>query len=134
VAPITVTTDHADPPVAIVELTGEHDGFTTHRIEQELARLHDAGMPIVVDLLQASFVDSSTLSALLTAQRHAEEASLGFALAFDDATSLQVHRILSTTGLQSAFVVAPTREEAIAAVRQGVGVPTSEAALRPPTS
>lgn len=126
-APIAVTTDRADAPVAILELTGEHDGFTTHRIEQELARLYDAGMPIVVDLLHASFVDSSTLSALLTAQRHAEEASLGFALALDDATSLQVHRIFSTTGLESAFVVAPTREEAIAAARQGVAVP-SEAA------
>ena len=125
--PIAVTTDPADPPVAILVLTGEHDGFTTHRIEQELARLHDAGMPIVVDLLQASFVDSSTLSALLTAQRHAEEASLGFALAFDDATSLQVHRIFSTTGLDSSFVVAPTREEAIAAARQGVVVPTEAA-------
>jgi anti-anti-sigma factor len=121
--PIAVTTDPADPPVAILELTGEHDGFTTHRIEQELARLHDAGMPIVVDLLQASFVDSSTLSALLTAQRHAEEASLGFALAFDDATSLQVHRIFSTTGLETAFVVARTREQAIFAARQGVAVP-----------
>ena len=66
-APISVTTDPADPPVAILELTGEHDGFTTHRIEQELARLHDAGLPIVVDLLHATFVDSSTLSALLTA-------------------------------------------------------------------
>jgi len=126
-APIAVTTDHADPPVAILELTGEHDGFTTHRIEQELARLHDAGMPIVVDLLQASFVDSSTLSALLTAQRLAEEASLGFALAFDDATSLQVHRIFSTTGLESAFVVARTREQAIAAARQGVAVPSEGA-------
>lgn len=132
-APIAVTSDRADPPVAIVELTGEHDGFTTHRIEQELARLHDAGMPIVVDLLQASFVDSSTLSALLTAQRHAEEASLGFALALDGATSLQLHRIFATTGLESAFVVAPTREEAIAAARQGVAVPAPEAALRRPT-
>ena len=129
-APIAVTTDHADPPVAILELTGEHDGFTTHRIEQELARLHDAGMPIVVDLLQASFVDSSTLSALLTAQRLAEEASLGFALAFDDATSLQVHRIFSTTGLESAFVVARTREKAIAAARQGVAVPSEGAPLK----
>ena len=126
-APIAVTNDGADPPVAILELTGEHDGFTTHRIEQELARLFDAGMPIVVDLLQASFVDSSTLSALLTAQRLAEEASLGFALAFDDATSLQVHRIFSTTGLESAFVVARTREQAIAAARQGVAVPSEGA-------
>ena len=125
--PIAVTTDPADPPVAILVLTGEHDGFTTHRIEQELARLFDAGMPIVVDLLQASFVDSSTLSALLTAQRHAEEASLGFALAFDDATSLQVHRIFTTTGLDSSFVVAPTREAAVAAARQGVAVPSEGA-------
>ncbi len=128
--PIAVTTDRADPPVAIVELTGEHDGFTADRIEQELARLHDAGLPIVVDLLGASFLDSSTLSVLLTAQRHAEEASLGFALALDDATSLQVHRIFSTTGLESAFVVAPTREEAIAAARQGAGVGASETALK----
>jgi anti-anti-sigma factor len=126
-APIAVTTDPADPPVAILVLTGEHDGFTTHRLEQELARLHDAGMPIVVDLLQATFVDSSTLSALLTAQRHAEEASLGFALAFDDATSLQVHRIFATTGLDSSFVVAATREEAVAAARQGVAVPSEGA-------
>jgi anti-anti-sigma factor len=132
-APIAVTTDRTDPPVAIVELTGEHDGLTAHLIEQELARLHDAGLPIVVDLLRASFVDSSTLSALLTAQRHAEEASLGFALALDDATSLQVHRIFATTGLETAFVVAPTREEAIAAARQGVAVSVSGAALRRPT-
>ena len=121
-APIAVATDSADPPVAILELTGEHDGLTAHLIEQELARLHDAGLPIVVDLLGASFIDSSTLSALLTAQKHAEEASLGFALALDDATSHQVHRIFETTGLESSFVVAPTREEAIVAARQGVAV------------
>ena len=126
-APISVTTDPADPPVAILELTGEHDGLTAHLIEQELARLHDAGLPIVVDLLHATFVDSSTLSALLTAERHAEEASLGFALALDDESSHQVHRIFETTGLESSFVVAPTREEAIAAARQGVVVPTEAA-------
>jgi anti-anti-sigma factor len=126
-APIAVTTDPADPPVAILELTGEHDGLTAHLIEQELARLHDAGLPIVVDLLHATFVDSSTLSALLTAERHAEEASLGFALALDDESSHQVHRIFETTGLESSFVVAPTREQAIAAARQGVAVPTEAA-------
>lgn len=126
-APIAVTTDPTDPPVAILELTGEHDGLTAHLIEQELARLHDAGLPIVVDLLHASFIDSSTLSALLTAQRHAQEASLGFALALADATSHQVHRIFETTGLESAFVVAPTRERAVAAARQGVAVPTEGA-------
>ncbi len=125
--PIAVTTDRADPPVAIVELTGEHDGLTADLIEQELARLHDAGLPIVVDLLHATFVDSSTLSALLTAQRLAEEASLGFALALDDESSHQVHRIFETTGLESSFAVVPTRDEAIAVARQGVAVP-SEAA------
>ncbi|MDX6448491.1 MAG: hypothetical protein QOG29_1194 [Gaiellaceae bacterium] len=129
-APIAVTTDRADPPVAIVELTGEHDGLTAHRIEQELAQLHDAGLPIVVDLLGASFVDSSTLSTLLAAQRHAEEGSLGFVLVLDGAMGRQVHRIFETTGLESAFVVAHTREEAVSAARQGVAVRDSETALR----
>jgi len=129
-APIAVTTDRADPPVAIVELTGEHDGLTAHRIEQELAQLHDAGLPIVVDLLGASFVDSSTLSTLLAAQRQAEEASLGFVLVLDGAMGRQVHRIFETTGLESAFVVAHTRAEAIDVARQGVAVRESERALR----
>ena len=129
-APIAVTTDRADPPVAIVELTGEHDGLTAHRIEQELAQLHDAGLPIVVDLLGANFVDSSTLSTLLAAQRQAEEASLGFVLVLDGAMGRQVHRIFETTGLESAFVVAHTRAEAIDVARQGVAVRESERALR----
>ena len=119
-APIAVTTDPLDPPVAILALSGEHDGFTANRIEQELQRLHDAGLPVVVDLLHASFLDSSTLSALLTARRHAEESSLGFALALSADTGLQVHRIFETTGLDSSFVVRPTREEAVAAARQGM--------------
>ncbi|MDQ5821516.1 MAG: STAS domain-containing protein, partial [Actinomycetota bacterium] len=93
--PIAVTTDPLDPPVAVLELTGEHDGFTALRIEQELQRLHDAGLAVVVDLLRATFVDSSTLSALLTARRHAEESSLGFALAIAADAGLQVHRIFA---------------------------------------
>jgi anti-anti-sigma factor len=129
-APIAVTTDRADPPVAIVELTGEHDGLTAHRVEQELARLHDAGLPIVVDLLRASFLDSSTLSTLLAAQRHAQDASLGFVLVLDGAVGRQVHRIFETTGLESAFVVAQTREEAIRVARQGAAARESETALR----
>jgi len=129
-APIAVTMDRADPPVAIVELTGEHDGLTAHRIEQELAQLHDAGLPIVVDLLAASFVDSSTLSTLLAAQRQAEEASLGFVLVLDGAMGRQVHRIFETTGLESAFVVAHTQAEAIGVARQGVAVRESETTLR----
>ncbi|MDX6542652.1 MAG: hypothetical protein QOK32_255 [Gaiellaceae bacterium] len=127
---IAVTTARSDPAVAILELSGEHDGFTARRIETELAQLHDAGLPVVVDLLGASFVDSSTLSTLLAAQRHAEEGSLGFVLVLDGAMGRQVHRIFETTGLESAFVVAHTREEAVSAARQGVAVRDSETALR----
>ena len=127
---IAVTTDRSDPAVAILELSGELDGFTSRRIESELAQLHDAGLPAVVDLLGASFIDSSTLSVLLTARRHAEESSLGFVLVLDDATSLQVHRIFATTGLASAFVVAPSRAEAVELARAGAVVPASADALR----
>ncbi|MDX6517160.1 MAG: hypothetical protein QOF50_6, partial [Gaiellaceae bacterium] len=61
---------------------------------------------------------------------HAEEGSLGFVLVLDGAMGRQVHRIFETTGLESAFVVAHTREEAVSAARQGVAVRDSETALR----
>jgi anti-anti-sigma factor len=128
---IAVTTDRSDPAVAILELSGEHDGFTVRRIENELAQLHDAGLPVVVDLLGATFIDSSTLSVLLTARRHAEESSLGFVLVLDRAPDAQVHRIFSTTGLDATFVVAPSRAAAVELARSGAIVPASAEALRP---
>jgi anti-sigma B factor antagonist len=116
-APISVTLARRDPPAAVVALVGEHDAYSSQRLEAELAVLLDEGHRIVVDLRDASFIDSTTLSALLTAGQRAERARLGFALVLPEREYTQVHQILDLTGLGSAFIICGTLEDALDAVR-----------------
>jgi anti-anti-sigma factor len=118
-APISVTLGRQDPPTAVVALVGEHDAYSSERLENELAVLLGAKQRIVVDLRDATFIDSTTLSVLLAARHRAEESSLGFALVLQDDDYTQVHHILELTGLAPTFAVCATLEEALDAVRAG---------------
>jgi anti-anti-sigma factor len=115
-APISVTLARRDPPAAVVALVGEHDAYSSQRLEVELAVLLDEGHRIVVDLRDASFIDSTTLSALLGASKRAERSRLGFALVLSERAYTQVHQILELTGLGSGFTICSTLEDALGAV------------------
>jgi anti-sigma B factor antagonist len=118
-APISVTLAGRDPPAAVVALVGEHDAYSAQRLENELAVLLEANQRVVIDLRDASFIDSTTLSVLLAARRRAEESSLGFALVLHDRHFTQVHQILELTGLDRSFAVCGNLEDALDAVRAG---------------
>ncbi len=118
-APISITLEEQDPAVAVVALIGEHDAFSARRLESELAHLIDSGLRVVVDLREASFIDSATISALLGSRHDAEQAELGFTLVLDSEEHTQVNRILSITGLDSTFAVYRTTGLATAAARAG---------------
>jgi anti-anti-sigma factor len=119
VTPIAVTLDRRDPPVGVVTLIGEHDAFSSQRLENEFALLLDSGVGIVVDLRETTFIDSQTLSVLLAARHQAEEAALGFTLVLPDDEYTHVHRLLELTGLGAAFAAFPTLDRAAAAARSG---------------
>jgi len=116
-APISVTLARREPPAAVVALVGEHDTYSAERLENELTVLLDDRLRVVVDLRDATFIDSTTLSALLGARHRAEESGLGFALLMREKEYTQVHQILDLTGLGSAFSIFGTLDEALAAVR-----------------
>jgi anti-anti-sigma factor len=122
-APIAVSLDRAEPNVGVVSLIGEHDAYSAGRLENELSVLVDSRVHVVVDLTEATFVDSQTLSVLLTAQKRAQERSLGYVLVVSEEDYTQVHRILEMTRLASTFVVRPTLEDAAATARGGIAVP-----------
>jgi anti-sigma B factor antagonist len=103
VAPISVTLARRNPPAAVVALVGEHDAYSSQRLDNELSILTDGGQSIVVDLRDTDFVDSTTLGVLLNARRETERKRLGFALVLPDDEFSQVHDILSLTGLGSGF-------------------------------
>ena len=125
---VAVVHERDDPPVAVVELRGEHDNYTATRITSELTRLQDEGLPIVVDLRPASFVDSSTLSVLLAARREAETFGLALVLVIDSSAAAQVQRIFSLTGLAGVFDVYDDRDAAVAAARAGAVRAATDAA------
>jgi anti-anti-sigma factor len=118
-APISVTLAHQDPPAAVVALVGEHDAYSSERLENELMVVLDEGRRIVVDLRDAEFIDSTTLSVLLGARHRAEEFSLGFALVLPSGRYTQVHQILELTRLGSSFAIYNSVQDALAAVRAG---------------
>jgi anti-anti-sigma factor len=102
-APISVTLAGREPPSAVVALVGEHDVYTSHRLENELLVLLEEGRRTIVDLRDATFVDSSTLSALLSGRDAANRRGLELVLVLSERSSTPVHQILDITGLRSEF-------------------------------
>ena len=119
-APISVTLARRDPPAAVVSLVGEHDAYSSERLENEFEVLVNEGRRIVVDLRDTTFVDSTTLSVLLGARHKAEQASLGFAIVLPEREYTQVHRILDLTGLVTTFATYNRLDDALTAARAGV--------------
>jgi anti-sigma B factor antagonist len=115
-APISVTLARRDPPAAVVALVGEHDAYSSERLDNELTVLLEEGEAIVVDLRDASFIDSTTLAVLLGAHRRAAQLSLRFALVLPDREYTEVHQILELTGLGPIFAIFGTLDAALEAV------------------
>ncbi|MDX6632336.1 MAG: hypothetical protein QOG09_1640 [Solirubrobacterales bacterium] len=110
-----------DGGVEIVLMPGEHDLTTAASLNDRLAALVDGGSPVVIDLSQTSFIDSSILRVLLEARRLAHEAGIGFDVAAGDGTGEGVTRVLSVTGLDSTLPVFSSREDAVKKASSGPG-------------
>jgi len=103
--------------VAVVVVEGEHDVYTAPSLSEQLDMLLDEGIPFVIDLTPATFVDSSVLRVLLEARRRAEEGGVGFAVALGQDESGPVRRVLDITGLVPVLPVHQERASAIEAAR-----------------
>lgn len=120
---ISVTLEKRDPALGIVALQGEHDAYSSTRLENELAVLLDGRFGVVLDLTEATFIDSQTLSVLLATRHRAEEAQLGFAVVLPAEGHVHLHRRLDVTGLKAAFAVYDSVGEAAEAARAGATGP-----------
>jgi anti-anti-sigma factor len=118
-APISVTLARRDPGAAVVALVGEHDPYSSQRLENELSVLLDERLSVAVDLRDATFIDSTTLGVLLAGRTRAERAGLGFVLVLPQEEYAQVNRILDLTQLGRAFASAVSIDEALRAACAG---------------
>lgn len=109
--------ERTDDGVVVVAVEGEHDIYTASALREQLDDAFRKGTAVVIDLSDATFLDSSILRVLLAARNQAEEQASGFSVALDGAKAPAVKRILEVTGLLEVFPVLPGREHAINAAR-----------------
>ena len=98
---------------AVVVLRGEHDLTTKDHLDGVLSVLIAGNDLVVVDVSEATFIDSSTLGAFVRADRAAKIA--GSHLRLQVGTAPIVRRAIEITGLLQVLDWAPTRETALSA-------------------
>jgi anti-sigma B factor antagonist len=120
-AAFAVRIDNTSHGVRRVGVRGEIDISTNGVLSQALVGATVDGTPIVVDLTECTFIDSSGVRALLVGyeaycERDGNQADAGFAIA---AGERQIRYVLETTGLDRAIPLHESFAEAAGAVASG---------------
>lgn len=99
---------------SVLRLVGELDADDAPAVRTMLAEQVLGGSgSLVLDLSELTFIDSAGLAALIAAHKGTRSAGTSFLLA---GVSPAVAKILSVTGLDAVLTVAPTVQEALAAM------------------
>jgi anti-sigma B factor antagonist len=101
----------------VVTLRGEHDLYGSLSLQRRLEAVAREGLAVIVDLREATFLDSATIGVLLLAHREAARRRQRFVLVLDGSTGWPLRQILEVTGLVDVFVIAETVEEALRSPR-----------------
>ena len=110
-APFKVESDSTNG-LHTVSVSGELDQGTAPELREALAEaLGDPTMPVLVDLSDCNFIDSTGLSLLVEAKRRLTEERRRFGVCCPDA---DVRRLLELTGIDRAVGLFDSRDDAVA--------------------
>jgi anti-anti-sigma factor len=95
----------------VLALAGELDVASSAELDDAIDRAFESSAsPLVVDLRELEFIDSTGLGVLVKASQRARDSERGFGLVRGGA---QVQRLLDLTGLADRLTVADTPEEIV---------------------
>ncbi len=107
--------EEIDAQTHVISLGGEIDLYTAPEFKERLVELIDAGKNhIVVDLSEATFIDSTTLGVLVGGVKRLRPSGGGLALV---CTDQNITKIFEITGLDRVFGIHDTRAAALDAVK-----------------
>ena len=106
----------ADRGFTVITLQGEADAFVAPRVRSDLATALGAESPLVVDLSQATFVDSTIVGVLLEGLAEYEKRERPLMLLLPEDAAPEVHRLFELTGLASLLPVVGSWDEATSRV------------------
>ncbi|WP_131741043.1 STAS domain-containing protein [Actinomadura roseirufa] len=102
-----------DDRYTLVRVQGDIDVVSRTRFEETLLTVVDAGAPLVVDMREVTFCDSTGLNAIVAAHRRALEREAPVALA---AIPPRVMRVFTITGLDKFIPIYDTLGDALGAL------------------
>jgi anti-sigma B factor antagonist len=108
--------DASAVPFAVITLTGESDAFVAPRIRSDLATALGGDSPLVVDLTQATFIDSTVVGVLLEGLADCERRERPLLLLLPEDAAPEVHRLFEITGLGSLLPLVRSWDEALTRV------------------
>ena len=105
--------EEVDSETHVIELGGEVDLYTAPEFKERLVQLIEDGKKrIVVDLSEATFIDSTTLGVLVGGVKRLRPEGGSLTLVCSDEN---ITKIFEITGLDRVFAIHATRDEALAA-------------------
>ena len=108
-----VDTERIDDHTAVIAVAGEVDLYTAPELKRELVAAVDQGMRrVVVDLSEATFIDSTTLGVLLSGVKRLRPVGGELAVV---CTDRNIRKIFEITLLDRVFSIHESRDEALAA-------------------
>ena len=97
---------------SVIALHGESDAYAAPRVRSDLATALGADAPLVVDLTQATFIDSTIVGVLLEGLAACEKRERPLLLLLPDDAAPEVHRLFEITGLATLLPVVRSWDEA----------------------
>ncbi len=111
--------EEIDDQTHVIALGGEVDLYTAPEFKERMVELIDDGKKqMVVDLSEATFIDSTTLGVLVGGVKRLRPAGGSLALV---CTDQNISKIFEITGLDRVFAIHATRAEALDALRSSEG-------------
>jgi anti-sigma B factor antagonist len=109
--------EEVDSETHVIQLGGEVDLYTAPEFKERLVELIENGKTkIVVDLSEATFIDSTTLGVLVGGVKRLRPAGGSLALVCSDQN---ITKIFEITGLDRVFPIHETRDQALSSVATG---------------
>jgi anti-sigma B factor antagonist len=99
------------PGFTVITLRGESDAYVAPRVRADLAAAFGTEAPLVIDLSQATFIDSTIVGILLEGLAESEKLERQLLLLLPDNSAPEVHRLFELTGLASLLPLVSSWDE-----------------------
>jgi anti-sigma B factor antagonist len=106
-----------DDGVSVIVMRGEHDLSTAGELRERMEQLRVDQGPFVVDMTEATFIDSAVLGVLIGEHDRATSGGTAVGFAVGPGSGYGVRRIIDLAGVAAVLPISESRAAAVNRIR-----------------